>query len=986
MNVPLFGLIYFVFTLKNATFALQMKQAIPSDCSSVLESDSRRHAMPSRPQGLMPDEVEASRRAYGSNVFTPRERTPWWRKFLLKFTDPLIIILLVAAVLSIGISCYEYFVLGADAKAFFEPVGIIVAIALATGLAFWFEQKADREFSLLNQQNDLDPVRVIRDGHETSVPRRDLVVGDLVILSTGDEIPADGQLLEATQMQVDESSLTGEPMCHKSVDPDEQDADATFPTDVVLRGTKLLEGHGLMRVTAVGDHTEAGHVFIETQIDDSVRTPLNEQLDRLGLLISRVSYAIAALVVVGRLVMWLVTADAETLAALGTELSTFNFQFSTYSFLAYFLQSLMLAVTLIVVAVPEGLPMAVTLSLAYSMRSMLKTNNLVRRMHACETMGAATVICTDKTGTLTQNQMRVAEMWGDADFPLVATNIAVNSTASLDGDRVLGNPTEGALLLWLREQGADYEAMRSKAVITEEIPFTTERKYMATRVAVAGSHARDTLFIKGAPEIVLDMCSRRPTPSVGQPSRQGGEANAMSGVEAEVKLGAEAEVKPNAEAEAVLVEWQQRGLRTLALAHAEGDHSPVLDALVAIADPVREDVPAAVRECLQAGIDVKIVTGDTPATAAEIARQIGLRRSTTPDGHSSLREGSATTSGAKADAPSPEAPVAIYTGPQVAAMTDEELRACARDIAIIARARPMDKKRLVEALQAVGEVVAVTGDGTNDAPALRAAHVGLSMGAGTAVAKEASDITIIDNSFASIGRAVKWGRSLYRNIQRFILFQMTVNVCACLTVLAGSFMGTDAPLTVTQMLWVNLIMDTFAAMALASLPPTSSVMRERPRDRRKFIISTPMWRFILGVGGFFFVVMTGLLWLLEHAEVKDISDFISLLVDGRQQWVHGELTDFELSLFFTTFVMLQFWNLFNARAFLTHRSAFHLRGCRGFLLIVLLIFVGQILIVQLGGKMFNVVPLEWDEWLWILLVTSPVILIGEAVRALSSRN
>lgn len=929
--------------------------------------------------GLTSAEVVASRTAHGSNVFTPRERTPWWRKFLLKFTDPLIIILLVAAVLSIGISCYEYFVLGADAKAFFEPVGIIVAIALATGLAFWFEQKADREFSLLNQQNDLDPVRVVRDGRETSVPRRDLVVGDLVILSTGDEIPADGQLLEATQMQVDESSLTGEPLCHKSVAPEEQDADATFPTDAVLRGTKLLEGHGLMLVTSVGDYTEAGHVFTETQIDDSVRTPLNEQLDRLGLLISRTSYAIAALVVIGRLVMWLVTADAETLAALGAELSTFNFQFSTYSFLAYFLQSLMLAVTLIVVAVPEGLPMAVTLSLAYSMRSMLKTNNLVRRMHACETMGAATVICTDKTGTLTQNQMRVVEMKYPQEkdsapepyssFSLIATNISVNSTASLDGDRVLGNPTEGALLLWLREQGADYEAMRSEAVVIEEVPFTTERKYMATRVAAGTAFARDTLLIKGAPEIVLEMCSgrRRPTPPVGHPSRQGGEAGAMSDVEAEGTLDVEAKgmlaieggAVSGTEVEAVLADWQQRGLRTLALAHAEGDDSPTLDALVAIADPVRADVPAAVRKCLQAGIDVKIVTGDTPATAAEIARQIGLSK---------------------------DASSLIYTGPQVAAMTDEKLRACARDIAIIARARPMDKKRLVEALQAVGEVVAVTGDGTNDAPALRAAHVGLSMGDGTAVAKEASDITIIDNSFASIGRAVMWGRSLYRNIQRFILFQMTVNVCACLTVLAGSFMGTDAPLTVTQMLWVNLIMDTFAAMALASLPPTSSVMRERPRDRRKFIISTPMWQFILGVGGLFFVIMTGLLWVLEHAEVKDISDFISLLVDGRQQWAHGELTDFELSLFFTTFVMLQFWNLFNARAFLTHRSAFHLRGCRGFLLIVLLIFVGQIIIVQLGGRMFNVVPLEWDEWLWILLVTSPVILIGEGVRALQATH
>ena len=886
--------------------------------------------------GLTAAEVLASRAAHGSNVLTPRERTPWWRKLAEKFTDPLIVILLVAAALSIGISCYEYFGLGADRTAFFEPVGIVVAIALATGLAFWFEHKADREFSLLNQQNDHDPVRVIRDGHETLVPRSDLVVGDVVLLSTGDEIPADGQLLEATQMQVDESTLTGEPVCRKSVLPEEQDADATFATDAVLRGTKILEGHGLMRVTAVGDATEAGHVFTEVQIDSSVRTPLNEQLDRLGLLISRTSYAIAALVVVGRIVMWFVSASSDLQSSiLNPQSSILNFQF-----LAYLLQSVMLAVTLIVVAVPEGLPMAVTLSLAYSMRRMLKTNNLVRRMHACETMGAATVICTDKTGTLTQNQMRVVEMVEKNKDDLVFQNIAVNSTASLDGDLVLGNPTEGALLLWLRDQGIDYAALRAAAHVTEEIPFTTERKYMATRVD-------DTLYVKGAPEIVMAMCEPVSTSQSFNVS--------------------------------ILETWQHRGLRTLALAHAEvlpsvtscreallnlplgalrrlkPEESSIinhqssiinlqLDALVAIADPVRSDVPAAVRECLTAGIDVKIVTGDTPATAAEIARQIGL----IPHPSSLIN---------------PQSPL-ILTGPEVAAMTDEELRACAKDIVIIARARPMDKQRLVQALQSCGEVVAVTGDGTNDAPALHAAHVGLSMGDGTAVAKEASDITIIDNSFASIGRAVMWGRSLYRNIQRFILFQMTVNVCACLTVLAGAFMGTDAPLTVTQMLWVNLIMDTFAAMALASLPPTEAVMRERPRDRRKFIISTPMWQFILWTGGLFFVLMTALLWYFER---------------------DGHIIPYDQSLFFTTFVMLQFWNLFNARAFLTGRSAFDLRGCKEFLFIVALIFFGQIAIVELGGAMFNVVPLNIKHWLLIILATSPVLFIGEAIRFFKRR-
>ncbi len=848
--------------------------------------------------GLSQQQVETSRLAHGTNVLTPRERLPWWRKLAEKFTDPLIVILLVAAVLSIGISCYEYFRLDAGTQAFFEPVGIIVAILLATVLAFWFEQKAGREFQLLSQQNDLEPVRVIRDGKETQVPRRDIVVDDIVLLATGDEIPADGLLLEATLMQVDESTLTGEPVCAKSVLPEEQDRDATFPSNTVLRGTKLLEGHGVMRVTAVGDATENGRLFTEVQIDDSVRTPLNEQLDRLGALIARLSYAVAALVVVARIALWFITED------------TSDFEFVT--FLAYLLQSLMLAVTLIVVAVPEGLPMAVTLSLAYSMRRMLKTNNLVRRLHACETMGATTVICTDKTGTLTQNQMKVAEMVVKSERHFIFDNIALNSTASLDGDRVLGNPTEGALLLWLRAQGQDYATLRAAASIVEEVPFTTERKYMATRIAAPASDAlaRTFLYIKGAPEIVMEMC-----------------AIASSAHE---------------ELANTLTTWQQRGLRTLALAHAEDAATPVLDALVGIADPVRADVPAAVQECLEAGIAVKIVTGDTPATATEIARQIGL-----------MEVGDERSANERH----------VFTGPEIAALSDEELCERAGDIVIIARARPMDKKRLVQALQARGEVVAVTGDGTNDAPALHAAHVGLSMGDGTAVAKEASDITILDNSFASIGRAVLWGRSLYRNIQRFLLFQLTVNVCACLTVLAGAMMGTEAPLTVTQMLWVNLIMDTFAAMALASLPPSPAVMHERPRDRRKFIISTPMWWFILSVGGLFFLLMTALLWWLER----------------------GGFTPREHTLFFTVFVMLQFWNLFNARAFLTGQSALQLRGCKGFLTIAALIFFGQIFIVEVGGPMFNVVPLRPLDWLIIIAITSPVLLVGEAIRWLKSR-
>lgn len=867
--------------------------------------------------GLSQAQVLQNRQQYGVNLLTPPEREPLWKKFLSKFTDPLIIILLVAGVLSIGISCYEYFGLHQDASVFFEPVGIFIAIILATGLAFIFEVKADREFAILNQVNDDEPVQVIRDGHTQMVPKRDIVVGDIVILTTGSEIPADGELLEAVQLQIDESTLTGEPICRKSVVAEEQDSEATFPSNHAMRGTKVMEGNGVMRVFAVGDNTENGKVFVAAQIDDSVKTPLNEQLERLGKLISQVSYAIAALIVVGRIIVYL-TQNADTLTPIAEHLTPF---------LAYLLQSVMIAVTLIVVAVPEGLPMAVTLSLAYSMRRMLKTNNLVRRLHACETMGAATVICTDKTGTLTQNQMQVADIeyfsskneHDDTEEKLLHEAIALNSTANLDPQAsVIGNPTEGALLLWLRDKGIDYLEKRQQTTVLNQQPFSTETKYMATVVESQVLPGKHILYIKGAPEIVAGFC----------------------------KITEEQNLLFNK----LLAEYQQKAMRTLAFAMGivtdNSDHSQIpeianlqLMALCAISDPVRTDVPAAVEECLNAGIKVKIVTGDTIGTAREIGRQIGLWTDEDTD-------------------------EAIISGVEFAALSDEALLQRVQKLKIIARARPMDKKRLVEALQQKGEVVAVTGDGTNDAPALKAAHVGLSMGDGTAVAKEASDITIIDNSFASIGRAVMWGRSLYQNIQRFILFQMTVNVCACLVVLAGAFLGTQSPLTVTQMLWVNLIMDTFAAMALASLPPTERVMQDKPRPRQAFIISKPMQWSILVTGGIFTVFLLGVLWVLEK----------------------GGMPLYDLSLFFTTFVMLQFWNMFNARAFQTGQSALRLKGCKGFNFIATCIFIGQILIVTFGGQMFNVTPLSLRHWVMIICGTSIVLWIGELVRWFRSKN
>jgi Ca2+-transporting ATPase len=874
---------------------------------------------------LNESQVIASRNEHGANILTPPEKEPLWKQFVQTLTGPLghlipgwengdslVFILEIAALLSTFISLSEYFGwLGLeasyDAKVFFEPVGIIMAIILATGISFYFEVKANREFDLLNQVNDDEPVKAIRlvDGKEkvVAIPRRDVVVGDVLMLSTGEEVPADCELLEATSLSIDESTLTGEPICRKTINEDEFDTNATFPSNHVMRGTKVMEGHCVCRVFAVGDKTENGKVFTAAQITDNVKTPLDEQFDRLGLVISVASYVVGVLVFVGRIVAFIHVNDAS---------------FSDPQFLPYALQSLMIAVTLVVCAVPEGLPMAVSLSLALSMRRMLKTNNLVRKMHACETMGATTVICTDKTGTLTQNKMQVSEVFPEfgEDMKL---NMAINSTAIIGVDSegnetILGNPTEGALLLYLRDKGVDYAQLRADAKVLDEVPFSTERKYMATTIE------RGEL-IKGAPEIVMDMCDNF--------------------------------AAPRTDIEAKLLEYQSKGMRTLGFAIGKK-----FLGVVAISDPVREDVPAAIEECIHAGIRINIVTGDTPATAKEIARQIGLVD-----------------------------PVVI-TGPEFAALNDEEVKELCRSThsrtgsllmgegggrgssLIISRARPLDKKRLVETLQSLGDVVAVTGDGTNDAPALKAAHVGLSMGDGTSVAKEASDITIIDNSFSSIGRAVMWGRSLYQNIQRFILFQLTVNVAACLIVLAGAFMGTESPLTVTQMLWVNLIMDTFAAMALASLPPTKSVMHDAPRNRRSFIISKKMVLSIFLTGGFMFAVLFAYF-------LKGAPEMSSLFFDGEEESGNGG------GRIFTLFVMFQFWNLFNARAFSTGRSAWHLKGCKGFMGIAAAIFFGQIAIMNLVPDFFNVSPISISDWLIIILGTSVVLFFGEIIRIFS---
>ncbi|MFA6334185.1 MAG: calcium-translocating P-type ATPase, PMCA-type [Bacteroidales bacterium] len=935
-------------------------------------------------QGLNAKDVLKSREKYGSNILTPPKRDPLWKLFLEKFNDPIIRILLIAAFLSLGISFIH--------NEFIETIGIFCAIFLATGVSFWFEMDANKKFDLLNQVNDETLVKVIRDGNISEIPKKDVVVGDIIILDTGEEVPADGELAEAVSLSVNESSLTGEPVIEKSINPEYFDKEATYPTNHILRGTTIVEGHCIYEVFAVGDSTEFGKVAEKSTEANEEETPLNKQLAGLAKFIGFVGFVLAILtftilfvkdlfmgeadfklgqigllgavilgVVISGVKVWMpILYDGFEIMGKKTSLpkgvkegswlkwllsgilTTVIIASAGYLFgvdpldgsswisidvASRILQYFMVAVTLIVVAVPEGLPMSVTLSLALSMRRMLQTNNLVRKMHATETMGAATVICTDKTGTLTQNQMRVA----DTNFSglkdqnldegeqsiLIKENISANSTAFLDFSdpqkiKTLGNPTEAAMLLWLHEHNINYLEVREGAKIIDQLTFSTERKYMATIVDSAGLD-RKVLYVKGAPEIVISKCKDAPERINDK-----------------------------------LLQYQNQAMRTLGFAYkilsTNLDHS-IEDlasgglsylGVVAISDPVREDVPEAVAKCLRAGIDVKIVTGDTPGTAKEIGRQIGILSA--DDGEE-----------------------VVITGVDFEKLTDEEALSRVLKLKIMCRARPADKQRLVQLLQKAGAVVAVTGDGTNDAPALNHAHVGLSMGTGTSVAKEASDITLLDDSFNSIATAVMWGRSLYQNIQRFILFQLTINVTALIIVLLGSIFGHELPLTVTQMLWVNLIMDTFAAGALASLPPNSKVMESKPRRSTDFIVTPSMRRNILFTGILFVALLFGLLFHFTDAA--------------------GNISRYDLSIFFTVFVMLQFWNMFNAKTYGVGGSAFKgISKCPGFVLVAVLIVVGQFLIVQFGGAVFRTEPLSLKDWLVITGSTSVVLWVGEITR------
>ena len=861
--------------------------------------------------GLSDEQVKQSREQHGRNVLTPPQRTSLWKLYLDKYRDPIIQILLVAAFVSLILAFIE--------KNYMETIGIFVAVFLATTVGFYFERDAAKKFNLLTALSEEQPVKVRRNGKVMEIPRHDVVVGDVVLVEVGDEVPADGELILCNDLQINESTLTGEPVTEKSL---EGGGDGAYPRNVILRSTMVMNGRGEFVVTAVGDATEIGKVAKKSTEQTSVETPLHMQLDKLAKMISKVGSVVS----VAAFFIFLIH-DILTNPAWGGK----DYFYMAEIVLKYF----MMAVTLIVMAVPEGLPMAITLSLALNMRRMLKSNNLVRKLHACETMGAVTVICTDKTGTLTQNKMQVSALeLKQGDEALLGTAIALNSTAELNDGKPIGNPTESALLLWLDAQGKDYEELRKQVNVLKQLPFSTERKMMATLAEVDGE---TYLFVKGAPEIVMKKC-----------------------------IIEDRMLRQSAEE---LDEWQHKAMRTLAFAYKKVEASIMrtsrtstaevvalldandlqLQAIAAIADPIRPDVPAAVQECRHAGIEVKVVTGDTAATALEIGKQIGVFED---EPENIGADGSLTSLDQQ-----------MITGEQWEALSDEEAYKRAKDIRVMSRARPTDKQRLVAMLQKRGEVVAVTGDGTNDAPALHYAHVGLSLGSGTSVAKEASDMTLLDDSFKSIANAVMWGRSLYRNLQRFLFFQLVVNVAALLLVLGGSVIGTEMPLTVTQILWVNLIMDTFAALALASLPPSHEVMKEKPRKASDFIINKSIGFGILFCGIVFFLVMFALLVYCERRGKGGVD-------------VH------ELTMFFTTFVMIQFWNLFNAKALMSHHTAFrHFLKDRGMILVLVLVLVGQWIIVTFGGEMFRTTPLSLHEWLLIIGSTSVVLWAGELWRA-----
>ncbi len=867
-------------------------------------------------KGLNNKQVSESREKWGSNIISPPKREGWFKLLLKKFNDPLIKILLVAATISILINILD------KHTSIIESLGIILAILIATIVSFINEYKANKEFDIVNKINDETLVKVIRDINDESVvvelPKVDIVVGDYIIISAGDEIPADGHLLDSIDLKVNESSLNGESEPAKKTHIESTNYNTAYSPNKLYRGTTVSEGEGVYMVDFVGDDTEIGKTAKQATEVVKIKTPLQLQLEKLGKQIGLIGLLVAGLT----FIVLLIT------AILKKEIITPLFDVANLTTnILIIVEFFMVAITLVVMAVPEGLPMSITLSMAYSMRKMAKSHTLIRKLDACETMGATTVICTDKTGTLTLNKMSVVFISNKLSDS-VALDIANNTTAFLNGDEVIGNQTEGALLLHLKSEGYNYKELRDNAQIIKRIPFSSTIKYMATLYT---SNGVIRLAIKGAPEIVLSKCS-------------------------------------NVDASSIIKEiskYQSKGLRALVMCSKVIDSKFIdtnnidsiteelitkgeftLDSYVALEDPIRSDVPYSMEMCNSAGVNVKIITGDTSLTAITIAKESGLWR----DGDT-LEKNS-------------------ITGYDFENISDEQAIKILPDIKVMSRAKPADKMRLVRLLQSMGEIVAVTGDGTNDAPALNYANVGLAMGSGTSTAKESSDIILLNNSFTSVVSAIKWGRTIYRNIQKFIVFQLTVNVAALLTALLGPFFGIELPLTVTQILWINLIMDTLAAIALATELPSENIMNERPRNIKDSIITKKMFKNIL-IFGISFFILSFLVLLIEQIFVND-----------------GNLFSLEnLTIFFTFFVMLQLWNMLNIKVFPKRESSLlSLTKNKAFLIIFLTIFILQIIIVNFGGVVMRTTPISFKSWIVLILVTSPVFIIPEIYRVVKSKN
>ncbi len=827
--------------------------------------------------GLQSSQVEELRKTYGANAMTPPVRESLWKQYLQKFDDPIIKILLLAVTISLIVSLVQ-------GSGFLDTIGIIVAILLATGIAFFNEYRSSREFDILNAHRDDMGVKAIRDGHPTSVPSRDIVVGDLILLEAGDAVPADGWLSISDDLNSDESAFTGES------EPVRKDIQSR-----VLKGSFVTAGKGRMIAAAVGDSAQMGLIAASLGIDHATQTPLEHKLEALAGIISKFGYAMAVLICGTLFIRGLMFGEVT-----GLNIETAN----------HILHYVMLAVVIVVAAVPEGLPMSVALSLSLAMRKMTKANCLVRRLIACETIGSATTVCTDKTGTLTKNQMEVVA--SSAGNPVRPENLpgtpsewitltaAVNGTAHLEEREgrviVIGNSTEGALNRWLRQHKLDYQQLRAETTVTKQYLFDGKRKRMSTVVTLEGN---PYLLVKGAPEIISGLCTVKPD---------------LGGVS----------------------ELASRAMRTLAFAHKmiiDGDESETgltWDGYVGIRDPLRDDIAASVASCQSAGIRVRMVTGDNPETARAIARDAGI-----------LQQGT------------------VVTGTEFRTLTEDQQVTAAQELDVMARAEPMDKLLLVTALQKTGAVVAVTGDGTNDAPALKHADVGLAMGiAGTEVAREASDIILLDDSFGSITNAVLWGRSLYENIQRFLLFQLTINFSACLLIFIASLMGFPEPFTIIQILWINIIMDTLAAFALCSEAPHAGLMKHRPIPHDAKIISPFMWISIIVTGAFFIIggmlqIATGFLGGTTAAEINTV--------------------------FFAAFIIAAVWNGINCRALDGKMPAFF-RGNPTFFVVMGVIVLAQILIIQYGGMIFGTVPLSLHQWIVIVIATASVLVIGLLLR------